>query len=210
VGYRCSAIRTRFARNEDKCVLPTFHLWPFLPQRRLNPAQPGPRDRDVSRVALLNRSIPNSVYACRLRRRDPLPDNVIKWGGDPAARGISVIASVGAWFALILTRSSSRSRECRRNNGKQARRLSTPSGTWQFIPRIFDATSERVDIACSLSLFSFLPRHAICVLYRWCFAPGEKADGTLYSGRFASLRLSPFLSLSLSPFFSRYVAWNTV
>lgn len=25
-GYRCSAIRTRFASNEDKCVLPTFHL----------------------------------------------------------------------------------------------------------------------------------------------------------------------------------------
>jgi len=30
-GYRCSAIRTRFASNEDKChVLPIFHLWPFL------------------------------------------------------------------------------------------------------------------------------------------------------------------------------------
>lgn len=25
-GYRCSAIRTRFVSNEDKCVLPTFHL----------------------------------------------------------------------------------------------------------------------------------------------------------------------------------------
>jgi len=30
-GYRCSAIRTRFASNKDKCVLPTFHLWSFSP-----------------------------------------------------------------------------------------------------------------------------------------------------------------------------------
>lgn len=28
-GYRCSAIRTRFTSNEDKCGSPTFHLWPF-------------------------------------------------------------------------------------------------------------------------------------------------------------------------------------
>lgn len=30
-GYRCSAIRTRFASNKDKCVLSTFHLWSFSP-----------------------------------------------------------------------------------------------------------------------------------------------------------------------------------
>jgi len=50
-----------------------------------------------------------------------------------------------------------------------------------------------VDFSCSFSPFS---RRAICVLYRRCFVPGEKADGTLYSGRFASSHL--FLSLSSS------------
>lgn len=68
------------------------------------------------------------------------------------------------------------------------------------------STNIRCDIravgfSCFFSSFS---RRAICVLYWRCFVPGEKADGTLYSGRFASSHLS----FSFTP--SLYVTRNTV
>lgn len=210
-GYRCSAIRTRFASNEDKCILPTFHLWPFLLWDR------DPFDilgnRNILYVWLLINCIIKFfditgyctfiLSPCKVReislhdkKNSPRKTNVITPTNAVFPNTIFIEYTLIFWWA-----------EYRRNIRKCVAYGSTHrcvSGTWQFMPRIFDVTSERST--------SPAPSPLSLIAQFVCFTGGVLCLGKKPTGHYipdaSLLRISFSLSQSLS--FSLYIAQNIV